>query len=74
MRHVDIDLPDIELEEELGAPEPLELGLASKLVHGVSESEEDDELGLRSLYENPEILLGSSGRSWMRTRESLAFG
>lgn len=45
------------LEEELDdGLDPAELGFTIDLV---SDDLEEDDLGLRSLYENPEVVLGS---------------
>jgi hypothetical protein len=59
MRNPEIELLEADLDDGLVAPEPLELGFSIDLVS--DDLDDADDLGLYSLYENPEALLKRPG-------------
>lgn len=58
MRRSEIELLDDDLDDILDLAMSTDLGLPIDLAR---EDLDDDELGLRSLFENPDAVLGSSG-------------
>jgi hypothetical protein len=58
MRHTEFELLEDDLEDILDVVTSKELGLPVDLG---GDELDDDELGLRSLFENPDAVLGSSG-------------
>ncbi len=58
MEPIATDLLENDDDDDLTTITPWELALTSDLTR---EDDDDDELGLRALYERPEVLLGGTG-------------